>query len=87
MLACVKNTWQMQRAKSRFCALAEQAVGGAPQLVTKHGRPFVVVIGARHWNPAGSKKKSLLQALRACPTDLSGLDLARSAEPPREVLR
>ncbi|MGH7943950.1 MAG: type II toxin-antitoxin system prevent-host-death family antitoxin, partial [Opitutaceae bacterium] len=39
----MKNTWQLQQAKSEFCAVAEQAARGRPQVVTKHGRPFVVI--------------------------------------------
>jgi prevent-host-death family protein len=81
----VKNTWQMQQAKSQFCAVAEHAVGGKPQVVTKHGRPFVVIVGAEDWKNARPGKKTLLEALRACPVDLSDLDLTRSKELPRPL--
>ena len=38
-------TWSVQDAKNRFSAMIE-AAARAPQTVTKHGRPKVVVIDA-----------------------------------------
>ncbi len=81
----MKNTWQLQQAKSEFCAVAERAVRGRPQLVTKHGRPFVVIASIKDWRSAEPRQKTLLAALRACPADLGGLDLVRSREHPREL--
>ncbi len=81
----MKNTWQLQRAKSEFCAVAERAVRGRPQLVTKHGRPFVIIASMKDWRGAEPQRKTLLAALRACPADLGALDLARSRELPRPL--
>ncbi len=81
----MKNTWQLQQAKSEFCAVAEKAARGRPQVVTKHGRPFVVIASMKDWQSAGPKRKTLLEALRACPADLSALTIARSRELPRPV--
>lgn len=81
----MKNTWQLQEAKSRFSAVAEQAVEGRPQIVTKHGQPFVVIVGVKQWEQARPRKTSLVNALRACPADLTQLDLSRSRELPREI--
>ena len=80
-----KKTWQLQEAKGQFCAVAERAAGGGPQLVTKHGRPFVVIASMKDWRGAEPQRKTLLAALRACPADLGALDLARSRERPREL--
>ena len=81
----MKNTWQLQEAKSRFSAVAEQAVEGRPQIVTKHGQAFVVIVGVKQWERARARKTSLVEALRACPADLTRLDLRRSRELPREI--
>ena len=81
----MKNTWQLQRAKSEFCAVAEQAARGRPQVVTKHGRPFVVIASVKDWQQAAPKRKTLLAALRGCPADLSTLNLARNRDLPRDV--
>jgi prevent-host-death family protein len=81
----MKNTWQLQEAKNQFSAVAEQAVEGKPQIVTKHGRPFVVIVGIKEWEKARPRTTSLLEALRGCPVDLAELDLKRSKELPRKI--
>ena len=81
----MKNTWQLQEAKSGFCAVAERAARGRPQLVTKHGRPFVMISSLEDWRSAEPRRKTLLAALRACPSDLAELDLTRSRELPRRL--
>jgi antitoxin Phd len=36
--------WSVQDAKNEFSKVVDQAMKGTPQLVTKHGRPAVVVV-------------------------------------------
>lgn len=84
-IAAMKHIWQLQQAKSEFCAVAEQAARGRPQVVTKHGRPFVVIASMKDWERTAPKRKTLLEALRACPADLGPLLEARSRELPRDV--
>ena len=81
----MKNTWQLQEAKNAFSAVAERAARDQPQIVTKHGRPHVVIVSVRDWQRAAPARKSVLAALRACPADLTALDLTRSRELPREL--
>lgn len=76
---------QLQEAKQQFCAVAGKAARGKPQVVTKHGKPYVVIVGVEEWRNAQPAKKTVLDALRACPADLTELDLARSDEAPREI--
>ena len=77
--------FQLQKAKQQFCAVAERAAAGEPQLVTKHGRPHVWIVGDSDWQGSKRPKQSLVDALRSCPVDLSGLDLTRSKEHPRDI--
>ena len=76
---------QLQEAKQQFSAVAEKAARGQPQLVTKHGKPFVVIVNVADWEKTQPRKKSLLEVLRSCPVDLSELDLTRSKELPRQI--
>lgn len=76
---------QLQEAKQQFCAVAERAAGGQPQIVTKHGKPFVVIVSVADWRKAKSPQRTLLEILRSCPVDLTELDLARSQELPRDL--
>ena len=38
--------WSLQDARNRFSAVVDAALGGAPQPVTRRGRPAVVVLAA-----------------------------------------
>ena len=76
---------QLQEAKQQFSAVAEKAAGGQPQVVTKHGKPFVVIVSVAAWQEAKPKKRTLLEMLRSCPVDADKLDLRRSKEPPRDI--
>jgi prevent-host-death family protein len=81
----VMNTYQLQTAKQRFSAVAENAAKGIPQLVTKHGRPFVVIVSAADWCRDHASEQGIWDVLRGCPADLSELDLVRNEDHPRKV--
>jgi len=76
---------QLQEAKQQFCAVAEKAAKGKPQVVTKHGKPYVVVVGVEDWQKTQPRKRSLVEALRSCPVDIGELDSTRSKELPRVI--
>jgi prevent-host-death family protein len=46
--AMARRPWSMQEAKNRFSAVVE-AARRAPQTVTKHGIPVVVMVDADHY--------------------------------------
>lgn len=77
---------QLQEAKQQFSAVAEKAANGCPQVVTKHGKPFVVIVSVADWQKTQPKKKSVMDVLRSCPVDLSELDLTRSRDLPRAIV-
>lgn len=76
---------QLEEAKQQFSAVAERAAGGQPQIVTKHGKPYVVIVSVADWQKFKPLKRSLLELLRSCPGDLTELELSRSKELPRDV--
>ncbi len=71
------STWSVQDAKNRFSAVVE-AARRAPQTVTRHGKPAVVVIAADEY--ARLQRLELLKApgfsdhLLAMPTDDSAFE-------------
>jgi prevent-host-death family protein len=81
----VMTICQLQTAKQRFSAVAENAAKGIPQLVTKHGKPFVVIVSAEDWCREHEPEKGIWEVLRDCPVDLSELDLVRNKDLPRKV--
>jgi prevent-host-death family protein len=79
------TVFQLQTAKQRFSAVAESAAKGIPQLVTKHGRPFVVIVSAADWCKEHEPERGIWGVLRDCPGDLSELDVFRKKDLPRKV--
>lgn len=75
--------WQLQEAKQQFSKVAARAAGRHPQLVTKHGKPFVVIVDAATWQRETAPARSLLEVLQACPSDLTDLPPTRSRDLPR----
>lgn len=63
--------WSLQDAKNSFSAVVEAACSGAPQTVTKRGKPAVVVLSAAEYERlAGSglkRRSSFAEHLIAFP--------------------
>lgn len=75
--------WQLQAAKQHLSELVERARGEGPQVVTKHGRPAVVVVSIEEYRRLRGQP-SLLEFIRRAPSfDL--LDLARASDAGRDV--
>ena len=68
-------TWALQDAKSRFSAVADDAWHGEPQVVTRRGKPLVVVISYDLYRSKIMKQKkgNIVEAFMSCPADV-GLD-------------
>jgi prevent-host-death family protein len=77
-------SWQVQTAKQRFSELVERAVSEGPQIVTKHGRPTVVVVEVGEFRRLSGATMDFKEFLMSAP-DFSMLDLERSKELPREL--
>jgi len=77
-------TWALQDAKSKFSAVAEDAWRGNPQVVTRRGKPLVVVISYELYQSKikQRKKRNVIDALMDCPVhvDLNALIPPRSLD-------
>lgn len=66
-------SWSLQDAKNRFSAVVDAAVAGEPQLVTRHGKPAVVVVAAETFERLHRQGRagapSFAEALLAMPQD------------------
>ena len=60
------SEWQLQEAKDRFSAVVNAALAGAPQRVTRRGRPVVVVLAVEEYE----RLRHLEQAQAPTFTDL-----------------
>jgi prevent-host-death family protein len=64
--------WSLQDAKNKFSAVVEAASRGAPQTVTKRGKPTVVVLSIQDYERLtrpGPPKRSFIEHLFAMPKD------------------
>lgn len=70
-------TWALQDAKNRFSAVSEAAFRGSPQIVTRHGKPIVVVISYDLYAEKieKRKRKTIWDAFRSCPSETDLADL------------
>lgn len=68
-----RASWPLQDAKNSFSTVVAAAEKGKPQLVTKHGRPAVVVVDAQTYERMATREKvnrpSLVDLLLAMPKD------------------
>ena len=81
----MKDKWQLQEAKNKFCRVAEQAVEYGPQVVTKRGKDAVVVLSVEEYERLKKRKDSLVEFLAKSPLAGIDLDLTREREGGREV--
>jgi antitoxin Phd len=67
------SKWSLQDAKNRFSAVVDAASRGKPQLVTKHGKPAVVVVAADEYARLRRLERltapTFVDHLLAMPTD------------------
>ncbi len=65
--------WSLQDAKNRFSAVVDAALSGVPQLVTRRGKPAVVVLAVDEYDRLCRLEKAnaptLAELLLAIPQD------------------
>jgi prevent-host-death family protein len=78
--------WTVAGAKARLSEVIERAQTD-PQIITRHGKPSVVVVSAEEWARKSERKGTLAEFLMTSPlrnADLD-LDLDRVRDQPRDL--
>ena len=82
-----KTDWSLQDAKNRFSAVVEAAIKGAPQRVTRRGKPAVMVIAVEEYERLHQLEKAaaptFADLLLAMPRDDG--EFEQSPIRPREI--
>lgn len=76
--------WTLQDAKNKFSRVVDAALAGAPQEVSRRGKPAVVVLSAAEYHrllAGAAPRESFAAHLLAFPGD----DLPRMQAVPRDV--
>jgi prevent-host-death family protein len=82
--AKTEASWSIADAKARFSEVVERA-RGAPQMITRNGKPAAVLVSAEEWERKTERKGSLAEFLLASPLRGAGIEIERSREMPRDV--
>jgi antitoxin Phd len=78
----IMHTSQLRDVKSSFSAVVDQASGGEPTVVTRHGKPVAVVLGYDEWQALKGARPSFADLLLAFP-DVG--EITRDPAPPRDL--
>jgi prevent-host-death family protein len=77
------SRWSLQDAKNSFSAVVDAARKGRPQMVTKRGRPAVVVLSVEEYERLSrvqaAETPAFADHLLAMPQDGRGFERARLA--------
>lgn len=76
--------WTVAGAKARLSEVIERAQSD-PQIITRHGKPSVVIVSADEWARKTVRKGTLAEFLMASPLRDSDLDLDRLRDQPRDL--
>ena len=63
---------QLRDAKMNFSAVIDQAVAGAPSVITRHGKPQAVIVSIKEWERL-SQAPSFGRLLMSAPTGIDEL--------------
>jgi len=79
-----ETVWNAAQAKAKFSEVMEQAQN-MPQIITKHGKPSVVVVSVEEWHKRLLRKETFVDFMRCSPLLGAGLDLERLDDMPRDI--
>jgi prevent-host-death family protein len=81
----MNKTWQLQEAKDQFSTVVEQALTDGFQLVTRHGKPAVVVVSVEEFRKLHPPRQPISRFLARSPLRNLGGTPTRQRDLPRKV--
>lgn len=83
-LASGSDQWTVAGAKARLSEVIERAQTD-PQVITRHGKPSVVIVSAEEWARKTVRKGTLAEFLLTSPLREADFDLERVRDQPRDL--
>lgn len=81
--------WSVQDAKNRLSAVIDAALASSPQVISRRGKPSVVVVSVEHYErlarAAIAQRPSFIDHLLAQPQDEEEQEPPRLRAVPRDV--
>lgn len=84
IIPLASGSWTVADAKARLSEVIERAQTD-PQIITRHGKPSVVVVSAEEWARKTERKGTLAEFLLTSPLRGADLDLERLRDQPRDL--
>jgi len=81
----MNSVWALQDAKSKFSSVVDRAYAIEPQIVTRRGKPVVVMISYREYQELTPSAHSAIDVLLGGPKIEGGLSVKRDSSPARKV--
>ena len=82
----MSSIWALQDAKSKFSAVVDRACEIEPQIVTRRGKPVVVMISYSEYRTLSAPSRSPIDVLLGGPKIEGGLQTPRDKSPARKVV-
>jgi prevent-host-death family protein len=79
------KVWTVAEAKAKFSEVIDLARQDTPQMVTRNGRPAVVIVSAEEWARKTKRHGTLADFLSDSPLKGTDLDLHRPKEKPKTL--
>ncbi|HXT35671.1 MAG TPA: type II toxin-antitoxin system Phd/YefM family antitoxin [Chloroflexota bacterium] len=79
------DTWTVADAKAKFSEVMDRARSDGPQMITRKGRPAVVIVAAEEWDRKTKRTGNLAEWFAASPLRESDLSVERLQDPPRDI--
>lgn len=84
-MAGTMRAWRVKDARARFSELVDEALRQGPQLVTRHGKPAVVVVAAEERERRDRRRGTLVEFFANSPLREEGLAIPRPTDRPRDL--
>jgi prevent-host-death family protein len=79
-MAGAARQWPMKDARAKFSELVDRAHDDGPQIVTRNGKPTVVVVSIEEWDRRKRLRGDLVDFLATSPLRTEGLEIPDRTE-------
>jgi len=81
----LSRSWSLADAKAHLSNVVDRALSAGPQVITRRGRPTVVVVSAEEWARANAPQSRLSDFFKKSPLRTLRIDLERLRDSPRDL--
>jgi antitoxin Phd len=82
----MNRTWQLQEAKQKLSKVVDAALNQGPQIITRHGKEVVIVIGYERFRKMTAPNQKLSDFFLNSPLVDEELDLTRDKSAIRDEI-